>query len=200
MATLKSLYLDGANGLNGKLAEAFELGRRFILPQYDDVVLEDAVDIATSSPMFTINNSGSNAPILAGYTVRYLESGAMVEKIVASPVVAGSTFDVTVAPASALSHKSLRYSSPRPGSYSTLLAGLQSAAAAGKSVFTVTVQTSDNPTYLRLKGNYMNAYFAGIYYAMNKEGIFNTYEVDLSLDTSQVSTTGVIFSFTFTYS
>lgn len=200
MATLKSLYLDGNNGLNGKLAEAFDLGRRFILPRYDDVVLEDAVDISTTSPMFTIKNSGSNAPILAGYTVRYLDSGDMVERIVETPVTAGSTFDTTVAPDNALSDKSLRYSSPRPASYATLLSGLQAAAAAGKSVFTITVTTTDNTTYLRLKGNYMKAYFAGIYYALNKEGIFNTYEVSLSLDTSQVSSTGIIFSFTFTYS
>lgn len=200
MTTLKSLYLDGANGLNKKLADAFELGRRFILPQYEDVVLEDAVDVATTSPMFTIANSGSNAPILADYTVRYLDGGEEVELTVASPVVAGSTFDTTVAPSQAATAKSLRYSSPRPASYATLLQGLQAAAAAGKSVFSVSVTTTDNPTYLRLKGNYLNAYFAGIYYALDKEGIFNTYEVSLALDTSDTSITKVTFNFSFTYS
>jgi hypothetical protein len=200
MTTLKTLYLDGANGLNKKLADAFDLGRRFILPQYDNVVLEDAVDVATTSPMFTIANSGSNASILAGYTVRYLDGGEEVELTVASPVDAGSTFDTTVAPAQAALAKALRYSSPRPSSYSTLLQGLQAAAAAGKSVFSVSIITADNPTYLRLKGNYLNAYFAGIYYALDQEGIFNTYEVKLELDTSDTTTTKVTFNFSFTYS
>lgn len=200
MTSLKSLYLDGANGLNGKLAEAFELGRRFILPRYDDVAMEDAVAVSTTSPMFTLDNSGSNSSLLAGYTVRYLDSGNMVERIVASPLVAGSTFDTTVAPDSAVSGKSIRYSSPRPASYTALLSGMQAAAAAGKSVFTVSIETSDNPTYLRLKGNYMNAYFAGIYFALDKEGIFNTDEISLSLDMSQTTSTKVVFSFSFTYS
>lgn len=200
MTTLKSLYLDGANGLNKKLADAFDLGRRFILPQYEEITLEDAVDISTTTPMFTIANSGSNAPILAGYKVRYSDGGDEVELTVASPVDAGSTFDTTDAPAAALTAKSLRYSSPRPTSYTTLLQGLQAAAAAGKSVFSVSVETMDNPSYLRLKGNYLNAYFAGIYYALDKEGIFNTYEVSLALDTSDTNTTKVTFNFTFTYS
>jgi hypothetical protein len=200
MTTLKSLYLDGSNGLNKKLSDAFDLGRRFILPQYEDIVLEDAVDISTTSPMFTIANSGSNAAILAGYKVKYLDGGTESELIVASPVTVGSTFDTTVAPSGALTAKSLTYSSPRPASYATLLQGLQAAAAAGKSVFTVLVTTTDNPTYLRLKGNYLNAYFAGIYYALDKEGIFNTYEVSLALDVSDTTTTKVAFNFSFTYS
>lgn len=200
MTTLKTLYLDGANGLNKKLADAFDLGRRFILPQHDDVTLEDAVDVSTTSPMFTIANSGSNAPILADYTVRYLDGGQEVELTVASPVVAGSTFDTTVAPSQTATAKALRYSSPRPSSYLTLLQGLQAAAAAGKSVFSVSVATVDNPTYLRLNGNYLNAYFAGIYYALDQEGIFNTYEVSLALDTSDTAITKVTFNFSFTYS
>lgn len=200
MTTLKSLYLDGSNGLNGKLLTAFELGRRFILPQYQDITLEDAVNVSTTSPMFTIQNSGSNASILSGYTVKYLDGGTEKALTVAGPVVAGSTFDTTVAPSAALTGKALRYSSPRPSTYTSLLQGLTAAAAAGKSVFSVTVPTSDNTAYLRLKGNYMNAYFAGIYYALDQEGIFNTYEVSLALDTSDNTTTGVIFNFTFTYS
>lgn len=199
MTTLKSLYLDGANGLNKKLADAFELGRRFVLPQYEEVTLPDAVDVATSSPMFTIANSGSNASILPGYKIKYFDGSDEVELTVASPVVLGSTFDTTTEPPNALMAKSLRYSSPRPGSYTTLLGELQSAASAGKSVFTVSIETLDNPAYLRLKGNYLNAYFAGIYYALDKEGIFNTYEVDLSLDTSDNTITKVVFSFSFTY-
>lgn len=199
MTTLKSLYLDGANGLNRKLAEAFDLGRRFILPQYENVVLPDAVAISTSTPMFTIENSGSNAAILAGYTVKYNDGTSDVELVVATPVDPGSTFDTVEAPAAPLTGKSLTYTSPRPASYTALLAGLQAAASAGKSVFTVSIPTTDNPTYLRLKSNYLNAYFAGIYYALDKEGIFNTYEVALFLDTTDNVTTKVVFNFTFNY-
>jgi hypothetical protein len=193
--SLKTIYLDGASGLSSKLAEAFDLGRRFILPQYDDVAMEDAVSIATSSPHFTLANAGSNTPILAGYTVRWLSGGTLVEKIVASPVTAGSTFDATVAPSAAASGKAIRYSSPRPNSYTSLLADIQAAAAAGKTSFSSLVATVDNPTYLKLNGNYLNAYLAGIYFAMDKEGIYNGYELVLSLDTSDASTTKIKFTF-----
>jgi hypothetical protein len=43
----------------------------------------------------------------------------------------------------------------------------------------------------------MNSYFAGIEYALGKEGIFPTYEVKLSLDTSDTLATKVKFAFTF---
>jgi hypothetical protein len=200
MTTLKSLYLDGSSGLNGQLLAAFELGRRFILPQYDDLTLENAVNVSTTSPMFTIQNSGSNAAILPGYKIRYLDSGSLIELTVASTVVSGSTFDTTVVPPDAVTGKALRYSSLRPSSYSTLLTGLQAAAAAGNAVFSVSVPTVDNTQYLRLRGLYLKAYFAGIYYALDKEGIFNTYEVSLALDTSDTTTTSIVFNFTFTYS
>jgi len=193
--TLKSIYLEGASGLTAKLAEAFELGRRFILPQHDDVSLEDAVDISTSSPHFTILNSGSNVAILAGYTVTYLSTGTAVQRTVASPVVLGSTFDVTVAPTSSVSNKSLRYSSPRPNSYNMLLSDIQAAAAAGKTKFTSLIATLDNPNYLKLNGNYLNAYLSGIYFALDKEGIFNTFEVKLSLDVTDPSLTKIKFEF-----
>jgi hypothetical protein len=194
--SLKSQYLDGASGLTQKLLGAYELGRRFIRPQFDDISLKDAVSIATSSPHFTIANVGSNAEILAGYSVRYDNSGSEVELIVASPVVAGSTFSTTVAPAASLTGKSLRYSSPRPAAYAQLANELAAAAAAGKTEFSITIETSDNPSYLRLKGNYMNAYFAGIEAALSKEGFFPTYEVALSLDTSDSLATKVKFQFT----
>ena len=170
--SLKSQYLDGASGLTQKLLSAYELGLRFIRPQFDNIVLKDAVSIATSSPHFTIVNASSNAEILAGYSVRYDNSGSEVELIVASPVVAGSTFSTTVAPAAVLVGKSLRYSSPRPAAYTQLAAELAAAAAAGKTNFFVTIETADSPGYLRLKGNYMNAYFAGIQAALSKEGFF----------------------------
>jgi len=195
--SLKSQYLEGATGLTQKLADAFELGRRFIRPQFDDVPFKDAVAVSTTSPHFTISNSGSNTLLLAGYTVRYDNAGTEVERIVASPLVAGSTFDVTVAPPAAVTGKSLRYSSPRPAGYTTLANELTSAAAAGKTSFSVSIETSDNPSYLRLQGHYMNAYFAGIEYALGKEGIFPTYEVKLTLDTSDTLATKVKFAFTF---
>lgn len=200
MSNLKSLYLDGSNGLNQKLANAFELGRRFILPQYEDAVLPNAVDIATSTPMFTIANSGSNTAILPGYTVKYFDGATQITRLVSSPVTVGSTFDTIPPPPSALTNKSLTYTSPRPASYNTLLQQLQAAADAGKSVFSVFVETTDNPIYLKAKGNYLKAYLAGIYYALDKEGIFNTYEVILSLDTSDTYLTKIKFDFSFTYS
>lgn len=194
--SLKSQYLDGAAGINQKLLGAYDLGLRFLRPQVDNLLLPDAVSISTSSPHFTIANSGSNSPILAGYSVRYDNSGSEVELIVASPVVAGSTFSTTVAPSAVLSGKSLRYSSLRPASYTTLANELASAAAAGKTKFSVVIETSDNPAYLRLQGNYMNAYFAGINAALSKEGFFPTYEVKLSLDLSDTLATKVKFDFT----
>jgi hypothetical protein len=201
MTTLKNIYLSNISGINGKLAEAFDLGKKFILPVYQDQILEDGVDIDTVSPMFTVLNSGSASLIQPGYTVKYIDSGTVFEKEVSnsiSPIV--SSFDVTDAPSSSLTAKVVSFSSPRPETYNTLLNGIQSAASAGKSVFTVNVETIDNTTYLRLNGNYLNAYFAGIYYALNKEGIFNTYEVSLSLNTASESSTSIDFNFTFTYS
>lgn len=195
--SLKSQYLEGSAGLTQKLADAFELGRRFIRPQFDDVVLKDAVTVSTSSPHFTIANSGNNSVLLPGYTVRYDDAGAQVERIVASPVVAGSTFDATEAPPSAVSGKSLRYSSVKPPAYTILANELASAAAAGKTKFSVIIETSDNPAYLRLQGAYMQAYFAGIEHALSKESIYPTYEVKLSLDLSDTLATKIKFEFTF---
>jgi hypothetical protein len=195
--SLKSQYLEGANGLTQKLADAFELGRRFIRPQFDDVALKDSVAVSTTSPHFTIANSGSNSVLLAGYTVRYDDAGTEVERVIASPLTLGSTFDVTAVPPAVVSGKSLRYSSPRPAAYTTLANELAAAAAAGKTNFTVSIETSDNPSYLRLLGNYMNSYFAGIEFALEKEGIFTTYEVKISLDTSDTLATKIKFAFSF---
>lgn len=194
--TLKSQYLDGASGLTQKLHDAYVLGRRFIRPAVDGALLPDAVTVATSTPHFTIANSGANTPILAGYTVRYFDGSTEVERVVASPVSAGSTFNVTVAPPAPLADKSLRYSSPRPNSYTTLANELAAAAAAGKTKFSVTIETVDNPTYLRLQGNYMKAYFSGIESAMAEEGFFQTYEFALSLDVGDTLATKVKFDFT----
>jgi hypothetical protein len=195
MSTLKSIYLDGASGLSAKLQDAFQRGYNFIMPTLTGT-LENAVTIATSSPHVTIANTGSNSQIQAGFTVSWKESGVDKSGTVASPVVSGSTFDLTVAPASAVSDKSMSFSGPRPASYTQLVGDIQAAAAAGKSDFSVSIETSDNPSYLRLNGNYQNAYFAGILQAMGEEGIFSTYEVKLTLDASDTLSTKVKFSFT----
>lgn len=194
--SLKSQYLDGASGINQKLRDAYELGRRFIRPQFDNVAISDSVTISTTSPHFTIANSGSNSVLAAGYTIRYIDGSTEIEKVVASPLTLGSTFDVTVAPSSVLSGKTACYSSPRPAAYNVLQSELASAAASGKTNFSVSIETSDNPSYLRLMGNYMNAYFAGIEAALMQEGFYPTYEVKLSLNTSDTLTTKVKFDFT----
>lgn len=189
--SLKSQYLEGSSGLSQKLHDAYELGRRFIRPQFDNVAIKDAVVVTTSSPHFTISNAGSNSVLLAGYTVRYDNGGSEVERIIASPLVAGSTFDVTVAPPASISGKSLRYSSARPAAYSILANEIAAAAAAGKSKFAISIETSDSPAYLRLQGNFMNAYFAGIEFALAQEGFFPTYESKISLDISDSLATKV---------
>jgi hypothetical protein len=194
--SLKSQYLDGTSGLTQKLFDAFELGRKFIRPALDQVYLKDSVSVSTSAPHFTISNSGSNVSILPGYTVVYHNGLQLIEAIVASPVLPGSTFDVTVPPLAAVSGKALSYSSQRPTAYSLLSNEMTSAAAAGKSTFSISIESSDNPSYLRLKGNYMNAYFAGIQEALSQEGFFPTYEVKLSLDLSDTLATKVKFDFT----
>lgn len=194
--TLKSQYLDGASGLTQKLHDAYVLGRRFIRPSVDNALLPDAVTVSTTTPHFTIANSGSNSSIIVGYTVRYFDGSTEVERVVASPVSPGSTFNVTSAPPAPVSEKSLRYSSTRPTSYTTLANELAAAAAAGKTKFSVTIETVDNPSYLRLQGNYMKAYFAGIESAMAEEGFFQTYEFVLSLDVSDSLATKVKFDFT----
>jgi hypothetical protein len=115
MSTLKSIYLDGASGLSAKLQDAFQRGYNFIMPTLTGT-LENAVTIATSSPHVTIANTGSNSQIQAGFAVSWKESGVDKSGTVASPVVSGSTFDLTVAPASAVSDKSMSFSGPRPAS------------------------------------------------------------------------------------
>ena len=195
MTTLKSIYLDGPSGLSAKLQDAFQRGYHFIMPTLVGS-LEDSISIATTSPHITIANAGSNSQIQAGFTVSWKQSGVDKSGTVASPVVAGSTFDLSVAPSSSASGKSISYVGPRPASYTQLVTEIQSAAAAGKTVFSVSIETSDNPSYLRLNGNYQSAYFAGILQAMGEEGIFSTYEVKLTLDASDTLSTKVKFSFT----
>lgn len=277
--SLKSLYLDGSSGLTAKLNDAFELGRRFILPQYDDLALPDAANISATGTQFSIQNSPTVQAINAGYTVRFTTNGVEREIIVASSpaptagafnatvspwvvpfsidsfvhlsgttvrinvvsstggviagdsvVVAGSAvsanngtwlvtavgtnsyMDVTIAGSSAsndedpssatvtnvvVTNKMLRYSSPRPSSYSTIVNELTAAAAAGKTKFCFSVETVDNPAYLRLNGNYLQAYLSGIYYALAQEQIFTTYEAKLCLDVTDCLSTKIKFNFNF---
>jgi len=195
--TLKATYQQGNAGLFASLNSAFDLGRRLVQPQYFNQTLSDAVTVAATSPMFTIANSGSNAPIGPGFTVSYVVSGTTYSFTTASTIAAGSTFDVTVAPTVTAADKTLTYSSPYPAGYTTLTNGLASAAASGTTKFTITLITVDNPAYLRMNGAYLDAYLAGIYQALADEGIFSTYEVTLELNTSDSINTGIDFNFTF---
>lgn len=74
-------------------------------------------------------------------------------------------------------------------------ADLLAAASAGKSNFTSAHLTSFETVNLRLEGTHMNTYFAGILKGFADEGIWS-YEVTPSLDTSDISTTSVILTFT----
>lgn len=81
----------------------------------------------------------------------------------------------------------------------TLSNSLKSNAAQGLTTFTVTITTSDNPTYLRgnNKNNlYLKSYFAGIQQGLAAESIYN-YECTLALNTSDTVNTSVDFKFTF---
>ncbi len=77
-----------------------------------------------------------------------------------------------------------------------LTAALESAASKGQKTFTVNIETSFEPANLRLEGIHMNTYFAGILNEMGTQDIYN-YEVALSLDSSDATTTAVDFNFTF---
>ena len=75
--------------------------------------------------------------------------------------------------------------------------GLTSAAAQGLSTFTIYVTTIEAPETLKLAGDYLKAYLAGIYAALYAEYIYQALEVTLSLDTSTVGTNKIKFYFTF---
>ncbi len=78
-----------------------------------------------------------------------------------------------------------------------LTAACKTAAASGQNTFTVFLTTSYNPEALKLNGNFLKSYLAGIYYGLTAQGVYHTYEVTLSLDTSTVGTNKIKFSFTF---
>jgi hypothetical protein len=81
--------------------------------------------------------------------------------------------------------------------YTTLSAALITAANSGQNTFTVFIATSYLPEALKLNGNLLKAYLAGIYAGLAAQGIYHTYEVALSLDTSTVGTNKIKFNFTF---
>jgi hypothetical protein len=193
--TLKATFLDGSTGQTNKLLEAWELGRKFVLPAYHNITPENAITVSTTSPHVTIANAGTNAFLQVGYTIKYLVSGTEYTGTVASPLTLGSTFDLTVAPSVSASAKSMTYSSPFPSAYATLVGELQAKAASGESKFSISIPTTDNPHYLRLNGTYLQTYLAGIYSALNSEGIFSTYEVALSLDLTDSTTVKIKFAF-----
>ena len=83
--------------------------------------------------------------------------------------------------------------SPGTG-YTQLQTALNSSAAAGIKVFTVTVETAFEPTNLRLNGVHQQTYFAGILDALAHEGIYSAY-ITLALNTSDTQTTSVDFQF-----
>ena len=76
---------------------------------------------------------------------------------------------------------------------------LKTNAAQGITAFTVSLTTSDNPTYLR--GNsgenfYRKSYFDGIMSGLLAQDLY-TYEVTLSLNTTDTVITSVNFIFNF---
>ena len=81
-------------------------------------------------------------------------------------------------------------------SSATLTTELQAAAAKGLEEFTVNILTTFEPANLRLNGIHQESYFAGITHQLGTEEIYD-YEVTLSLNTSDTTTTSVDFNFKF---
>src|ERR1035437_7159398 len=75
-----------------------------------------------------------------------------------------------------------------------LTAAMQLNAAAGINKFTVTILSPAPGHNLRLKGIYMNTYFAGIRAALMAEEIYD-YEVTVVLNTSDTVDTNVDLNF-----
>jgi hypothetical protein len=76
----------------------------------------------------------------------------------------------------------------------TLTAAMQANAAAGITKFTVTILSPASGHNLRLKGMYMNTYFAGIRSALMAEEIYD-YEVSVVLNTSDTVDTSIDLNF-----
>ncbi len=87
------------------------------------------------------------------------------------------------------------------GNYSTLQQALANAAAAGQQDFRVIAMGTGNMNAATLRacnGNNLalRSFFAGIYYALAGQKIYN-YQIQLLLDISTVASTNVIFKFSF---
>jgi len=77
-----------------------------------------------------------------------------------------------------------------------LTTALQAAAAQGKTKFTVTLPVSFEPANLRLKGQHYQAFRSGCLHRLGTEDIFQ-FEVDVVLNTSDLSNTQIDFNFNF---
>lgn len=73
---------------------------------------------------------------------------------------------------------------------------LQSAAAAGKVKFTITLPTSYQPAYLRAGGLLLKAYLAGVAAGLADEQVYN-YECVPALNTTDTLTTSIDLNFNF---
>ena len=73
---------------------------------------------------------------------------------------------------------------------------LQDNAGKGLKKFKITLLSPFEPANLRLKGLHMNTYFSGILAALLAEDIY-TYEVAISLNTSDTIDTKIDLDFTF---
>lgn len=78
----------------------------------------------------------------------------------------------------------------------TLQSELQANAAKGLKTFTVNVITTFEPANLRLEGTHLDTYLSGISSQLMVEEIYD-YEVELKLNTSDLTTTSIDFNFTF---
>lgn len=73
---------------------------------------------------------------------------------------------------------------------------LLNAAANGQRTFTVNIITAQSPTALKLNGNYLQAYLAGISSGLELQEIL-PYECTPTLNTSDSLTVSIDFNFTF---
>ena len=76
-----------------------------------------------------------------------------------------------------------------------LSAAMTSNAAAGNTVFTVSLSTSFESANLRLQGIHLDTYLAGAIQELAEQGIYSMY-VSLALNTSDTSVTSIDFNFT----
>jgi len=141
-------------------------------------------------------NSIPSAPFAAMSNANVVTMQNSVSGVVILPVSAG-----TLGGTSAVAQ--VQAGIAPTGQYSPLQQALQNAAAAGQQDFRlVTVGTGDmNGVTLRAcNGNNLalRSFFAGIYYALAGQNIYN-YQVQLILDISSNAGTNVIFKFRFAH-